>query len=238
MKLFAALENQDVANEVSLTTKATENEITVYANIGDAEGFKQALNKTRHTDYLAKFEKDGCKARVRVVETEDSKRLEYTIKIKNPGDEGAVASSTEYTIEVDEAFLEGFKSIAEAPIVKDRYVFETKEVTITVGEEKTKTIQVEGIIYEVDVFEKNTTQCKIDIEIDKVLEVIKDVSPGAKVNILAKVSHLPFKPTGVFSSFSGGKDKLGAFWDTVKGVQKEEEPVEVASKEPKESEVA
>ena len=43
MKLFAALENQDVSNEVSLTTKSTENEITVYANIGDAEGFKQAL---------------------------------------------------------------------------------------------------------------------------------------------------------------------------------------------------
>ena len=236
MKLFAALENQDVANEVSLTTKATENEITVYANIGDAEGFKQALNKTRQTDYVAKFEKDGCKARVRVVETEDSKRLEYTIKIKNSGGEGAVASSTEYTIEVDEAFLEGFKSIAEVPITKDRYVFETKEVTITVGEEETKTIQVEGIIYEVDVFEKNTAQCKIDIEVDKVLEVIKDVSPDAKVNILAKVSHLPFKPTGVFSSFSGGEDKVGAFWDTAKGVQKEEEP-EDTEEEPNESEV-
>ena len=236
MKLFAALENQDVANEVSLTTKATENEIAVYANIGNAEGFKQALNKTRQTDYVAKFEKDGCKARVRVVETEDSKRLEYTIKVKNPGDEGAVASSTEYTVEVDEAFLEGFKSIAEDPIVKDRYVFETKEVTISIGEDEAKTIQVEGIIYEVDVFEKNTSQCKIDIEVDKVLEVIKDVSPDAKVNILAKVSHLPFKPTGVFSSFSGSEDKVGAFWDTVKGKEKEEP--EDTEEEPKKSEVA
>ena len=231
MKLFAALENQDVANEVSLTTKASENEITVYADIGDAEGFKQALNKTRQTDYVAKFDKDGCKARVRVVETEDSKRLEYTIKIKNPGDEGAVASSTSMVYSV----LEGFKGIAEDPIVKDRYVFETKEVTISIGEDEAKTIQVEGIIYEVDVFEKNTSQCKIDIEVDKVLEAVKDVSPDAKVNILAKVSHLPFKPTGIFSSFSGGEDKVGAFWDTVKGKEKEEETEE---SEEKETEVA
>lgn len=235
MKLFAALENQDVANEVSITTKSSENEITVYANIGDTEGFKQALNKTRQTDYVAKFEKDGCKARVRVIETEDSKRLEYTVKIKNPGDEGVVSSSTEYTVEVDEAFLEGFKNIAEAPIVKDRYVFETKKVTISIGEDEAKTIQVEGVIYEVDVFEKNTSQCKIDIEVDKVLESVKDVSPDAKINILVKVSHLPFKPTGIFSDFSGGEDKVGAFWDTVKGKEKEEP--EETEEEPKESEV-
>ena len=88
-----------------------------------------------------------------------------------------------------------------------------------------------------DVFEKNTSQCKIDIEVDKVLEAVKDVSPDAKVNILAKVSHLPFKPTGVFSSFSGGEDRVGAFWDTVKGIEKEE-PEETEESEEKETEVA
>jgi hypothetical protein len=66
-------------------------------------------------------------------------------------------------------------------------------------------------------------------------EAASSTRAAAKVNILAKVSHLPFKPTGIFSSFSGGEDKVGAFWDTVKGKEKEEETEE---SEEKETEVA
>ena len=223
MKLFASLENQDVAAVMPITTKSSENEITVYADIGDKTGLDQALSKTTQTDYVAKFEKEGCKARVRIIETPDSKRIEYTIKIKNPDQgNGAVASCTEYTVEVDELFLEGFKLIAEKPVTKDRYVFETKEVTISIGEEgETKTIPVEGIIYEIDVMVNNTNQCKIDIEVDKVIEAVTDIDESMKINILAKVSHLPFKPTGVFSAFTGDQEKVDQFWAAGRGEEPE-----------------
>lgn len=235
MKLFTAIESQDATNIVPITTKSSENEITVYADIGDKTGLDQALSKTTQTDYVAKFEKEGCKARVRIIETPDSKRIEYTIKIKNPDQgNGAVASCTEYTVEVDELFLEGFKVIAEKPVTKDRYVFETKEVTISIGEEgETKTIPVEGVIYEIDVMVNNTNQCKIDIEVDKIIDAVTDASNAdTKINILAKVSHLPFKPTGVFSSFNGGQEKVDAFWSKGRGEDSEvKEPVEESTNE-------
>ena len=215
MKLFTSLESQDAVNITPITTKSSENEITVYADIGDLSGLDQALSKTTQTDYVAKFEKDGCKARVRIIETEDSKRIEYTIKIKNPDQgNGAVASCTEYTVEVDELFLEGFKVIAEEPITKDRYVFETKEATVSIGEDETKTMSVEGIIYEIDILANNPNQCKIDIEVDKVIEAVTDIgNADTKINILAKVSHLPFKPTNVFSVFNGDQEKVDKFWE-------------------------
>lgn len=202
-----------------------ENEITLYATIDNPDGLEQNDGIEKHTDYVAKFEKDGCKARVRtvVINDDEETKINYlTLKIKDQEEvHDAIASSKEYTVKVDDDFVEAFKLIAEDPLIKTRYIFNSKQIEISYQIDGVdKTIEVENVKYEVDIFDKVEGKCKIDIEIDNILKAMKeDDLDGKKVNITAKVSHLPFKPTNLFGDFDEDSDrKIKSFWNKVRGI--------------------
>lgn len=200
-----------------------ENEITLYATIDNPDGLEQNDGIEKHTDYIAKFEKDGCKARVRtvVINNDEETKINYlTLKIKDQEEvHDAIASSKEYTVKVDDDFVEAFKLIAEDPLVKTRYIFNSKQIEISYQIDGVdKTIEVENVRYEVDIFDKLENKCKIDIEIDNILKAMKeDNLDGKKVNITAKVSHLPFKPVNLFGDFDEDSGrKIKSFWNKVR----------------------
>ena len=210
-----ALESQ------SDSKNSLEREITVYADISNQEGLKKADRVLRHTDYMAYFEKDGCKSRLRVIEHEDGTKInEFTIKVKQKSDdESAIEVSSESTINVDDNFVEAFKTVAEEGLTKTRYEFNTKSIQITYSEDGIeKVITVPNVIYEVDVFDNNKEQCKIDIEVDTILDALDYPSiRDKKVMIRAKVSHLPFAPVNIFAKFKDGSEKIKEFWGKAKG---------------------
>jgi hypothetical protein len=215
-KLFTATE--EVANT---TTFQEEHEITVYGTISNPEGLKQCDDIEYHVDYIAFFEKKGCKARVRVLTRGDIKVNQFTLKQKIEEElHGSIASSTEHTIEVDDSFVESFKKIAEEPLIKTRYKFNSKAVPITYTVDgESKQMIAESVIYEVDVFDGVDDICKIDIELDSIINAISsDELKDKKIAIAAKVSHLPFKPVDVF--LDNGEDdtkaKIEEFWSKVK----------------------
>lgn len=214
-KLFTAME------EISNSTEfQEEHEITIYGTISNLDGLKENDGVEQHIDYIAFFEKKGCKARVRVLTIGETKVNQFTLKMKSSDElHGAIASSSEYTIEVDDDFVEAFKLIADKPLVKTRYKFNSKAIPITYtvnGENKI--IVAESVIYEVDIFEGVDDACKIDIELDSIINAISsDELKDKKVSIAAKVSHLPFKPVDVFMDIDeDGKAKVDEFWAKVK----------------------
>lgn len=215
-KLFTALE--DITND---TAFQEEHEITVYGTISNPEGLKQCDDIEHHVDYIAFFEKKGCKARVRILTRGDTKVNQFTLKQKIEEElHGSIASSTEHTIEVDDSFVESFKKIAEKPLVKTRYKFNSKAIPITYTVDgENKVLVADSIIYEIDVFDGVDDICKIDMELDNIIKAISsDELKDKKISIATKVSHLPFKPMDVF--LDNGEDdtkaKIEEFWSKVK----------------------
>lgn len=222
MKLFETLALEHVQPNTIYTP---ENEICVYATISNPEGLEQADEVEYQKEWNARFKKDDCKARVRVITKKDAPSDNahqfLTLKIKNeqqPHDN--IESSQEYTVAVDEHFVNAFALIADEPIEKTRYIFFSKQVVVTYlvdGEEKTVTL--ENVRYEVDVYKNVPDMCKIEVEIDAIMDALaSDELKDKDIKLITKVSHLPFNPTDVFAKWSeGGKDKVDELWDKIKG---------------------
>jgi hypothetical protein len=185
------------------SVKSKETEIVVYARIGNMEGLEQCVRWEDHHQIEARFV-NGNTCRVRKVTSEGKDSYVYTFKVKEKSEDGGklVESVTEQTVDVDKAFFDNFKKIAERELVKRRYTFSSKMVQLdTKADDGGPTVvEIPNIQYEVDVYTKadgeRSEYCKIDIEVDSVLDFInanhKNVG-DFKVNV--KVSHLPFQPT-------------------------------------------
>lgn len=215
-KLFAVME--DIASN---TVFQEEHEVTVYAKIGDIEGLQHNDGTEKHVDYVAKFAKDGAKARVRIITIGNETTNQFTLKIKSEDKlHGSIASSKEFTINVDDAFVSAFKEIADEPIVKTRYRFNTKAIPITYQlNGVSKVLMAESAVYEVDIFEGCEDICKIDLELDPIIDAIDDGElKNSQLSLAIKVSHLPFKPTEVLidDGSEETKSKIDSFWDKVR----------------------
>lgn len=178
-----------------------ETEVAIYCKVSHPEGLKQCVRFEHHQQLEGKFE-NGVKCRVRMVEQGDSgseARYYFTYKLKDP--DSQVDASREHTVEVDESFYNGFKKIASRLLVKTRYVFTSQSVTmLLLGAQEKEEVTIPSVEYEVDVYTQEDgtvcAWCKIDIEIDPIVEYLSKEHPqldGLRLNI--KVSHLPFKPT-------------------------------------------
>lgn len=207
-------------SDVSKTNVSKENEIVIYAKIGNAEGLKFATEKEEHTQLEATLN-SGNRCRVRKVLKNDSIKYFYTLKVKQEGKESNISSSTEYNTEVDEDFCKGFNQVADKVIYKNRYIF-LKNIKITIDD---KIIEIENVKHEVDLFKRfdsytkqNITSdwCKIDIEIDAINKYIEDNYPDREdVKFTISITDLPFEPmTPIMSSTATEeqKDKLNQLW--------------------------
>lgn len=204
--------------------KATETEIVVYARIGNPEGLEQCVRWEDHHQLETRFV-TGHTCRVRKVTADGKDTYLYTFKVKQDNSDGGqlVESVIEQTVEVDADFFESFMKVAERELVKRRYTFSSKNVTLNAKRDDggPELVEIPNIEYEVDVYTKadgeRSEYCKIDIEVDNVIDHInanhKDVGEF-KVNV--KVSHLPFQPTDLISSHTDDEDaraQIKQIWD-------------------------
>ena len=224
-----------IASESNQATQSQETEIIVYCKIKNFDGLQKASKIETHEQLESEF-KNGVRCRVRhtakasVVATEvteegsQSNELNadsycFTFKLKTGSKEG-FESNKEYSVEVDQDFFEGFRSIAEQRLLKTRYEFASDTITLTYadGDEK-HTIEIPDIKYEVDVyFDKNGVVCewcKIDIEVDAILDYLAQHHPDLQnIKLNVKISHLPFEPSDTILTLSATEDQQ-AFVDSL-----------------------
>jgi hypothetical protein len=209
----------------------TEREITIYARVGDPDGLNQADAVEQHEQWevrLPVIGENGAKRRQRVRETisDGVSRFDETIKIDIDG-ETAVQSTIEVSTPIEAAYFEAWKQhFGERGVLKTRYTFHAKKVSVSV---EGKEIEIPNIKYEVDIFRTETGErsrwCKIDVEIDSLLDFLdrKGISFD-DVEMVVKVTHLPFKPEQCFLHSTGNEQhdqSVKKFWDAFQLKKKE-----------------
>lgn len=222
MKMIPLMAFQWAMEQAENNKEKLETEVVVYCKIGDMEALNQCSRKEHHYQIESSF-KNGTRCRVRKVSNEGKDEYFFTMKVKTKDEENpSIEANREFTIEIDKDFFEGFKAAAERALDKVRYIFNSKEVTLSFDDNgQTKEVVIPNIEYEVDVYQKEdgTTSewCKIDIEVDNILNYIHRQHPELKdINLTVKVSHLPFKPSNSILSVTATeeqKKKIDKLWE-------------------------
>lgn len=209
----------------------TEREITIYARVGDPDGLNQADAVDQHEQWevrLPVIGENGAKRRQRVRETisDGVSRFDETIKIDIDG-ETAVQSTIEVSTPIEADYFEAWKQhFGERGVLKTRYTFHAKKVSVSM---EGREIEIPNIKYEVDIFRTETGErsrwCKIDVEIDSLLDFLdrKGISFD-DVEMVVKVTHLPFKPEQCFLHSDGNEQhdqSVQKFWDAFQLKKKE-----------------
>lgn len=217
-------------SRASQNRKNVESEITIYAEVGDMTGFKEASQVEGQIQFEAIVGEKGGRLRTRYVK--EDKRSRYEITMKRPtasgGEDNVIISEmVENTIKIDEDFFNGFKVLASHAIVKNRYIFTSKNVELKVklkGNTDPKHYTIPNVQYEVDVYlDKDggiSNTCKIDVEVDGIYNYLVTNHPelkDVKITLELKVSHLPFKPVNpTMILLDSDKDKFDEFWASVR----------------------
>lgn len=209
----------------------TEREITIYARVGDPSGLDQADAVEQHEQWEVRFPATGenapkRRARVRETISNGVSRFDETIKIDIEG-ETAVQSTVEVTTPIEADYFRAWKEhIGDRGVLKTRYTFHAKKVVVTIEDRE---VEISDIKYEVDIFRTESGErsrwCKIDVEIDSLLEFLdrKGISFD-DVEMVVKVTHLPFKPEQCFLHGAGNEDhdqSVKKFWDAFQLKKKE-----------------
>ena len=186
--------------DLPVISNQEETELTIFAKIGNIEGLQQATSQEAQIQITAKLGLGDHTCRVRRSTKNDEVKYVYTFKVENGTGSDSVASKREHNVDVNEDFFNDFQIAADFKQDKIRYIFESEKITLSYHEnDEDKVIDIPDIKYEVDVFKKADGQlsswCKIDIEIDTMMQYLEHNYPEIKnVKLNIKISHLPFAP--------------------------------------------
>jgi hypothetical protein len=206
---------------------SNETEIVIYSKIGNIDGLNKANSSELHNEAHNSIS-DNLRLRLRKITPTDKPediKQELTFKVKREIskaiDPEIVNSSVEYNHDIDLDQYNDIYNTCEYLVNKKRYIFNCSNVCFKLtidGEEKE--VVVPNITYEVDVFtdkDKNIIEwCKIEVEVDSILELLEKDYPNQidTITFKVKVSHLPFKPIEtILTNFSDEKTK--AFIDNL-----------------------
>lgn len=204
----------------------SENEIeaTFYAKVTDFTGLSQADDFEEHVQVEARF-MNGIRSRVReIIRSDDTKSKHvFTIKTNNNGqnkDSNGIMDSLEYSVMVSEEFFNIYSKFAERKMIKTRYYFKNKSISIKVDQTKDN-IVLDNVGFEVDIFKTKGTPCqwaKIDIEIDPLLKELEEKYPEIEsFNLKIKTIDLPFKPVNIIfvnTATNEQKEMIDRLWNT------------------------
>ena len=162
-----------LAEEITSTAKP-EVEYVLYARISDFAILHQASASEAHEQWEIKIpnlSSNGGSGRIRVRKTADKNGISYalTFKIrKNPQEkEGLITPQVDlsHAIACDDQALQMFKILSESGMVKERFMFPTKD----------------GLTWEVDVFMKEDGTrhewVKIDLELKDGMAALETLPP-------------------------------------------------------------
>lgn len=174
-----------------------ETEITIYAKIGDFGGLKNPLES--HSQCNLRNELGSV--RVRKITKGGNSTYETTVKKKIK--DKVSAKNIETNRPCDEEYYERFRAICLDEMIKDRFIFPLKKISLLV-DGKNEELDLNAfkgsvdIQYEVDVFPKEGggyyEWCKIDLELDALIPILTKVIGDKDIKLNLKISSLPFKP--------------------------------------------
>lgn len=174
-----------------------ETEICIYAKIGDFSGLMNPLESHAQCN----LRNDKGSVRVRKITRGGNSTYETTVKKKLK--DSVSAKNIEINRPCDEEYYENFRSICVDEMVKDRFIFPLRKLSLLVDgqEDEIDLNAYRGSIdiqYEVDVFPKEGggyhEWCKIDLELDALIPILTKVIGDKDIKLNLKISHLPFKP--------------------------------------------
>lgn len=183
-----------------------EEEITIYAKIGNMDGLSQASSMEQHEQ--AEIKSDIGRIRIRKT-TRNGRVPIYDLTTKKPIVSGATVSNRERTKSISEDIYNVFMDVCPTFMAKTRYTFKSEQLRIKRGDMES-TIKTNEFNFEVDVFTKAdgtiSNWCKIDIEVDKIAEIMKENGISVEqIKLIAVISRLPFEPNNIV--IDDGKDE-------------------------------
>lgn len=208
------------------TTKHREDEVVFYAKIVDFEGLSKAAEIEMHDQWEIKQPKGRIRVRKTVVlksltdsgiVAPEGQTALYVQTIKTRDTAAGIAGGTEINSEINKDFFESFKAMAPQGMVKTRYTVPTNKIVVKIGEDTTE-IKVDSY-FEIDVFSdkdgKPHEWCKVDVEVNSILEAIAKEFPGVKdANFEIDTGNLPFDPANViFGKDEVSKKKVSELYD-------------------------
>ncbi len=180
----------------------TETELVLFAKFNNFKGFDDANQRIKLWQYVAHLgERNTC--RVRRDNSSGKFKNTYTFKINKTKSDNS-QQRVEYNVDVDDSFLEGFKTLAFKLDDKIRYVFKVKNVTVNLSN-NTKLVMriIDEIVYEVDLFLDKTGAicdwCKIDIELDTLMKKLNGkYDKNIETQIINILKKLPIELSDIF----------------------------------------
>lgn len=211
---FITLSQESQATNVQ---SGREDEIVVYAKIGDFEGLKQAQSKESHEQWQVSA--PFGKIRVRKT-TKEGLESTYSMAIKTRDSQTGVNGGSETEMDIDQTTFDSFKTISQKGMIKDRYVFPTSKITLRSDSGK-KNVQVPDLKFEVDVYPDGKggyhEWCKIDLEINSLMQAVKEIDASVDTaKLKVSVTDLPFKPADAIESGTDNqeqKDLISQLYD-------------------------
>lgn len=183
-----------------------EEEITIYAKIGNMDGLSQASSMEQHEQ--AEIKTDIGRIRIRKT-TRNGRVPVYDLTTKKPITSGATVNNRERSKSISEDVYNVFMDVCPTFMAKTRYTFKSEQLRIKRGDMES-TIKTSEFNFEVDVFTKAdgtiSNWCKIDIEVDKIAEIMKENGISVEqIKLIAVISRLPFEPNNIV--IDDGKDE-------------------------------
>lgn len=196
-----------VALEAAGIKDQTEEEIVIYAKIGNMEGLQQASFVEQHDQ--AELKSPVGKVRVRKT-TRNGRNPIFDMTNKITISVGATKKDREKTKSINEEIYNMFMEACPTFMSKTRYVFKCEQLRIKRGDMEA-TIKTSDLVFEVDVFTKSdgtvSEWCKIDLEIDKIKDIMLENNITVnQIKLVASISALPFEPNTIVVDSPNEKD--------------------------------
>lgn len=178
-----------------------EREWTIFCRIGNPSALAALPDFEDHQQYEAQIGTGG-RCRVRKTTKAGRDRYTHTLKVRVDDPDG-LTHHQESTVDVDEDYFNGFAAIATTQWRKRRYRYQCHDVKLTLATQPQPVIlELPSLCYEIDVFAKPggsiAEWCKIDVEMDQVLNYLATNYSQLSYEVKLKISHLPIEPQQAF----------------------------------------
>lgn len=234
MNIIQRLIQENLVEEDKVDTKtASEDEIVLYAHIGNFVGLNEAESYEFHEQWEIRPDNKKGRFRIRATATEPRpifkengevvrsrqiKNFNYELTIKIPNSNDNLTSTEETKATTTAEAFEALKALSSKGMTKERFTFKVSSVSVS---DDVNTFEAD-LYWEVDVFPDGKgfyhPWCKIDLEINKLLDKLPKLlnQVDKKYSLTIKPSKLPLGLTNILEGSNKDsvvKEKISALYD-------------------------